>query len=88
MFCAIGVGPAKPDKLTSLCPPEQATVPALLAARPPPSPRPSPLEASVPSPQARRALKALAAAVGSKRKALRLLEKPALVSLKKFYVSA
>ena len=83
-----GVGPAEPDKLMSLCPPAQATVPALLAARPPSSPRPSPLEASVPSPQARRALKALAAAVGSKRKALSLLEKPALASLKEFYVSA
>jgi len=33
-------------------------------------------------------LAALEAAVGSKRKALRLLENPALVHLKKFYESA
>ena len=83
-----GVGPAEPDKLTSLCPPEQATMPALLAAQPPPSPRPSPLEASVPAKRRRAVLAALEAAVGSKKKALRLLENPALVHLKKFYESA
>ena len=36
----------------------------------------------------RAVLAALEAAVGSKRKALRLLENPALVHLKKFYESA
>ena len=79
-----GVGPAEPDKLTSLCPPQQANGPALLAARPPPSPRPSPLEASVPSPQARVAFAALARAVGSTPEALILLERPALAPLKAF----
>ena len=55
----------------------------ILAVRPPPSPRPSPLEASVPA-KRRRALAALARATGSESKAWTRLEDPALASLKTF----